>query len=193
MWKLGAFFAHSGDSWFWLAALGIIWLLVPDGWHRRSAILGMSIVIQAVLVLAIKFSIRRSRPPGEWGAIYRNTDPHSFPSGHATRAFMLALMAWVLGPPWFGIAVTLWAPLVSLARVYVGVHYLSDVLAGALLGLLIGWGLLTVSPLIDRTGPDGRGGLAGGQRGGTPEPRRPGRSRAASPVSARRQHRPGRT
>jgi undecaprenyl-diphosphatase len=148
LWKLGAFFAHSGDSWFWLAALGLIWLFIPGEWHRRAAILGVSIVFQAVLVLAIKFSIRRSRPPGEWGAIYRNTDPHSFPSGHATRAFMLVFMACGLGPEWFGVFTILWAPLVSLARVYVGVHYISDVLAGALLGLLIGWALLAVSPAV---------------------------------------------
>jgi membrane-associated phospholipid phosphatase len=148
MWKVGAFFAHSGDSWFWLAGLFIIWLLVPGSWHRNTAILAASIIIQAVLVLSIKFSIKRSRPPGEWGAIYRNTDPHSFPSGHATRAFMLAIMTLALGPAWFGIIVLLWAPLVSLARVYVGVHYFSDVLAGAILGLLIGWGMLAATPLM---------------------------------------------
>ncbi|MCE1255030.1 MAG: phosphatase PAP2 family protein [Anaerolineae bacterium] len=147
-WKTGAFFAHSGDSWFWLAGLFIVWLLTPGEWHRRTAVLAASIIIQAVLVLSIKFSIKRSRPPGEWGAIYRNTDPHSFPSGHATRAFMLAFMAWGLGPLWFAILLALWAPLVSLARVYVGVHYFSDVLAGALLGILIGWGLLALSPLM---------------------------------------------
>ncbi len=147
-WKLGAFSAHSGDSWFWLAALGLVWLFIPGEWHRRAAILAVAIVIQAVLVLSIKFSIKRSRPPGEWGAIYRNTDPHSFPSGHATRAFMLAVMAWGLGPLWFGITVLIWAPLVSLARVYVGVHYFSDVLAGAVLGILIGWGMLAVVPFM---------------------------------------------
>jgi undecaprenyl-diphosphatase len=147
-WKSGAFFAHSGDSWFWLAALGLVWLFVPGEWHRRAALLGVAIVFQAIFVLAIKFTIRRSRPPGEWGAIYRNTDPHSFPSGHATRAFMIAILAWGLGPVWFGIITTLWAPLVSFARVYVGVHYFSDVLAGALLGLLIGWAFLAVSPAI---------------------------------------------
>ena len=148
LWKLGAFFAHSGDSWFWLAGLGLIWLVAADNWHRNAAILGISIVIQAVLVLSIKFTIKRARPEGEWGAIYRNTDPHSFPSGHATRAFMLAAMALALGPAWFGIVVLLWAPLVSLARVYVGLHYLSDILAGAVLGLMIGWGFLLCFPLV---------------------------------------------
>ena len=47
----------------------------------------------AVMVLLIKFRIRRQRPVGEWGRIYRNTDPHSFPSGHAARAFLIATIA----------------------------------------------------------------------------------------------------
>ena len=148
LWKFGAFFAHSGDSWFWLAGLGIIWLFASPVWQHNAAILAVSIFIQAVLVLAIKFTIKRSRPPGDWGAIYRNTDPHSFPSGHATRAFMLAVMALGLGPAWLGWLILVWAPLVSVARVYVGVHYFSDILAGAVLGIFIGWIALILFPLF---------------------------------------------
>lgn len=147
-WKIGEFFAHSGDSWFWMAGLAVIWLFGRSSWPRTAAILMISIVVQAVFVLAIKFTIKRSRPPGEWGSIYRNTDPHSFPSGHATRAFMLAVMALGLGPLWFGLAVLIWAPLVSYARVYVGVHYFSDILVGGLLGLLLGWLFLYVFPFL---------------------------------------------
>lgn len=106
------------------------------------------ILVLAMLVLAVKFSVRRSRPPGEWGAIYRNTDPHSFPSGHAARAALLAVMALGLGPAWFAILILVWVPLVSLARVAMGVHYLSDVMAGMVLGIVIGLLILQVSPLL---------------------------------------------
>lgn len=92
----------------------------------------------AALVLLVKFSVRRRRPAGEWGNIYRSTDPHSFPSGHAARAAMLAVLGLGLGPPWFGVALLLWAPLVSLARVAMGLHYLSDVVAGVFLGVIAG-------------------------------------------------------
>jgi undecaprenyl-diphosphatase len=104
--------------------------------------------VLALLVFAIKFLIRRPRPEGEWGAVYRNTDPHSFPSGHAARAALLALLVVALGPSWFTIVVLLWAPLVCLARVATGLHYLSDVFAGILFGLLAGWGLLVIQPLL---------------------------------------------
>ena len=136
--RAAAFFAHSGDSWFCLAALGALWRLGTEFWRWRAAVLVFAIVITAILVLALKFLIRRRRPAGEWGGIYRSTDPHSFPSGHATRAFMLAVMALEIGPSWFGLALAVWAPLVSLARVAMGVHYVSDILAGVGLGVLMG-------------------------------------------------------
>ncbi len=145
---LAAFLAHSGDSWFWLAGLLVLWLVTSGNAHRISALLAGAIVIQASLVLAIKFLIKRRRPEGEWGAIYRNTDPHSFPSGHAVRAVMLAVMVWGLGIQPLSWLLTFWAPLVSLARVSLGVHYFSDVLAGWLLGILLALGFLAGQPII---------------------------------------------
>lgn len=146
--KIAAFFAHSGDSWFWVAGLGLLWIFgVPD-WRSRAALMGISVVVLAVLVLTIKFTVRRSRPIGDWGAIYRNTDPHSFPSGHAARAFMLVVLAFGLGPAWFGWILLVWAPLVSLARVSTGVHFPSDILAGMLLGLGWGWIMLQLQPTL---------------------------------------------
>jgi len=143
---IATIFAHSGDSWFCLTALGVLWFFGTGYWKWRAIILGIAILITAVLVLAIKFSVRRQRPQGEWGEIYRSTDPHSFPSGHATRAFMLATMALLLGPAWFGLALIIWAPLVALARVAMGVHYVSDVAVGMVLGILMG--IILQIPLI---------------------------------------------
>ena len=73
-WSLAAFFAHSGDSWFWMAGLILVWLFTGAEWRYRAVILAVGVVGLAALVLAIKFTVRRQRPPGEWGAIYRNTD-----------------------------------------------------------------------------------------------------------------------
>jgi membrane-associated phospholipid phosphatase len=142
------FFAHSGDSWFWLAALFIIWMLNRKPSHAISALLAFSILLLAVIVLTIKFIVRRQRPEGEWGAIYRNTDPHSFPSGHAARAVLLAGLCWALGIQPLAWILTFWVPLVSLARVMMGVHYLVDVLAGWLLGLLMIPVILALQPFL---------------------------------------------
>ena len=145
---LAAFFAHSGDSWFWVAGLFLIWLFTRGDWHKFSALLAGAIVIQATLVIAIKFLIKRRRPEGQWGEIYRKTDPNSFPSGHAVRAVMLAALAWGFQLSPLNWILTLWAPLVSLARVSLGVHYLVDILAGWLVGILIAVLFLELTPFF---------------------------------------------
>ncbi len=143
-----AFFAHSGDSWFWLAALFVIWLFSHGSLHTNAALLAGAIVMQASLVLLIKFSIKRSRPESDWGDIYRRTDPNSFPSGHAVRAVMLAWLAWGLGLSPLNWILTIWAPLVGIARISLGVHYVSDVLAGWLLGILFAAAYLALLPIL---------------------------------------------
>ena len=57
---------------------------------------------------------------------------------------MLGVVMLGIGPLWFGLLLLIWAPLVGLARVAMGVHYLSDVLAGMLLGVAIGVLILLV-------------------------------------------------
>ena len=133
-----AFLAHSGDSWFWWAGLAVLWWLGNSFWSAWARTVLISIIVLAVIVLATKFTIRRRRPAGEWGSIYRSTDPHSFPSGHAARAILIAVLAIGLGPGWLAILLVVWAPLVALSRVAMGLHYLSDVVAGAVVGLISG-------------------------------------------------------
>ncbi len=146
--RIAVFLAHSGDSWFWLVGLGLIWLFAGKTWHNLAAYMGISLVFLAVFVLAIKFTVRRQRPEGEWGAIYRSTDPHSFPSGHAARAALFAVLGLSLGPAWFGWALLIWAPLVAAARVAMGVHYLSDVIVGGLIGIAAGLVMVEMYLLI---------------------------------------------
>jgi len=134
---LAMIFAHSGDSWFWGAGLAFLWLASSAFWKQWAVYEVFWISVLAALVMSLKFSIRRRRPEGEWGAIYRNTDPHSFPSGHAARAFLIAVIASFFVPFWLMIVLWVWAPLVSLARVAMGVHYLSDIVAGAVIGVLV--------------------------------------------------------
>jgi membrane-associated phospholipid phosphatase len=141
---LASILAHSGDSWFWLLGLMLLWMLGSEPWRTMAQTLVVAILLSALLVMIIKFSVRRSRPEGNWGSIYRNTDPHSFPSGHAVRAVLLAVMAIAFMPPWLAVVLFVWAPLVALARVAMGVHYLSDVLVGMALGAALGLGFLYV-------------------------------------------------
>lgn len=66
----------------------------------------------------------------------------SFPSAHATNHFALSIYLWIVLRRKYrhtGFLLVFWAAMVSYAQVYVGVHYPVDVLAGAALGVAIGW------------------------------------------------------
>ena len=143
--RLAIFLARSGDSWFWGIGLVIIFWFGDTAWKRTAIWIFVGIAVTAVITQTLKWVIRRERPEGEWGALYRMTDPHSFPSGHASRVAMLAVLGIALGPAWFALILLIWAPLVALARVAMGVHYLSDIVAGAVLGIVIG---LAMTPFL---------------------------------------------
>lgn len=147
--NIAVFFAHSGDSWFWALGLILLWLYSDTFWKQWAVVVFVGIAGLVVIVMTIKFMVRRRRPEGEWGGIYRNTDPHSFPSGHAARSFMIAVLASGLGPAGLAVILWIWAPLVALARVAMGVHYVSDVVAGMVVGVIVGLiGLQIYHPLI---------------------------------------------
>lgn len=155
LWKPAVILAHSGDSWLWAIGVGLVWLssFGRQPMHRASAIFEISIVVQALIVFPLKMIIRRQRPAGEWGGIYRTFDPHSFPSGHATRVTMLAVLGLALAPAWFGWLLAAWAPLVCVARVMTGVHYLSDILGGIILGVLMAVATIAAYPLLMQVFP----------------------------------------
>ena len=136
--------SHTGDGWLWIAWPLAAWLWGDAAWRHIGQTFLVGVLLTAGVVTLLKFTIRRRRPQGQWGQMYRKTDPHSFPSGHAARAAMLALLGWaVLPAPWAAL-LSLWGLAVAATRVLMGVHYLSDVVAGVLLGWLMAgvvWGL----------------------------------------------------
>ena len=140
--------AHSGDSWYIEIVLFFIWIFTDGLAHTVSAYLAGSVIIQALIVLSIKFMIKRERPQGAWGDIYRKTDPHSFPSGHAARAFMLAILSFGFNLPFMGWIILIWGISLSLARVSLGVHFLIDIIAGWGIGILLGMLMRSLQPLF---------------------------------------------
>jgi undecaprenyl-diphosphatase len=136
--KAAIVFAHSGDSWFWLSGFILSWLLGSQELKQWALRMILVVFALAFTVMVIKFAIRRPRPEGDFGEIYRRSDPHSFPSGHAARSVLLAVLVVGWGPTWLALILVPWAPLVSLARVALGLHFPTDVLAGGLLGLIAG-------------------------------------------------------
>lgn len=87
---------------------------------------------------ALKASIARQRPydsyPGQL-EVYKPEDDFSMPSGHTSGAFATATALTLKYPKWYvAVPAFLWAGSIGFSRMHLGVHYPSDVLAGAVLG-----------------------------------------------------------
>jgi undecaprenyl-diphosphatase len=145
-----------------IGSFGIVWLLLavaisgfswsrPWLWTR----VGAAILLAESVSGALKVAVERDRPPLSRPVpepLLESPSTFSFPSGHATVSFacatVLALAVPRLRWPLFALAV-----LVAWSRVYVGVHYPGDVLAGALLGLAIATALRMLAGALRRSGP----------------------------------------
>lgn len=136
VWK---FITSLGDSgWFWIA-VSII-LLIP----KRTRIVGaaglLALLLGALVTnVMLKNLVARIRPyevvDGLQRLIERQHD-FSFPSGHTCASFAVAMVHYKLLPKVWGIASIVLAALISFSRLYVGVHYPSDVLVGMLVGII---------------------------------------------------------
>jgi len=131
-----ALLAHSGDSWLLPPVFALLWIFGNEYWAHWGKVLFLSIMAVGVVVQIIKWTFRRKRPDGNWGNLVRKTDPHSFPSGHAAKAGLLLGLGLYLGPDCIRIGVCIYSPLMALARTQMGIHYLSDVIAGFGLGII---------------------------------------------------------
>jgi undecaprenyl-diphosphatase len=106
----------------------------------------VSVGIGSLIVAMLKESIDRARPEHAdptINAAVATPDSPSFPSGHTATAFAAAAVVSAFYPrlrwPLYSLAA-----LVGLSRIYLGVHFTLDVVAGAILGLSIGLSLVWV-------------------------------------------------
>ncbi len=127
-----------GGGW---ALLALVPFAVRRATRVATAWLFAAIVTQSALVSILKHLVGRVRPCDAlgWCAPLAGPSPGggSFPSGHAAGSFAFAAFVAVRAPRWAAPAFA-WAGLVAWSRVVLGVHYPGDVLAGALLGGVVG-------------------------------------------------------
>lgn len=105
---------------------------------RQNALyVASSSVVNTLLTMLIKKAVKRPRPflaNVKINAVYQPAH-YSFPSGHTSTSFTTATALSQAYPKWYVVLPSyLWAGSVSFSRLYLGVHYPTDVAAGALLG-----------------------------------------------------------
>jgi undecaprenyl-diphosphatase len=127
---------RAGDGWLW-AVLGLILLLArSDESYRALSASTLAVSAGVTTFLFLKRVFRRSRPCDVerhcWGNL-APPDRFSFPSGHTITAFAVAVsIGWFYPSALSGLLAC--AVMVALSRIFLGMHFLSDVLAGAAIG-----------------------------------------------------------
>jgi undecaprenyl-diphosphatase len=137
--------SRLGDGWLWYG-LGIM-LLLWGGPQRLPAVgaAGSAALVGVVIFKALKHLSHRMRPcqfePHCWSKILP-PDKFSFPSGHTMTAFSIALVLSYFYPAMEG-TLFFFALSIGFSRIVLGMHFLSDVLAGMILGSALGLASIT--------------------------------------------------
>jgi undecaprenyl-diphosphatase len=143
-WMIAA--TRAGDGWLWYS-LGII-LLFAGGPSRFLAVTSATLAAVAGIAVftVLKRVSGRKRPcalePHCWATLLP-PDQFSFPSGHSITAFAIVIPLAQFYPA-LAVGLFFCALSVALSRIILGMHFLSDVLAGAAIGSLLGYASLTL-------------------------------------------------
>jgi len=126
------------------AGIAIVGFIQHDKKLQRDALyMGGAYIVSSVITQATKRIVDRQRPFEKYSFIIKRDDESggfSFPSGHTSAAFCTATSVALRYKKWYFVAPSyLFATSVAWARMYQGVHYPSDVLAGAIVGAGSAW------------------------------------------------------
>ena len=129
--------------------MGITGLIKHDDkLFRNVCVISTAVILNSVITLSLKYTVNRDRPFVTYPDITKKSKAGSpsFPSGHTSSSFALATSLSLSYPKWYVIAPSYtWAATVGYSRMHLGVHYPSDVLAGAVIGSGCAWLTYTVN------------------------------------------------
>lgn len=141
---------------------GVFWLVIAlcSLWIPAYRFTGTAILLSQILSVIfsngiLKNIIARPRPQDTISALcilIRRPRDFSFPSGHTSSSFAAAVILLQTAPLWLGVLSLIIAVLIAFSRIYLGVHYPSDVVCGAVLGIIFGAAALLLLRFILESG-----------------------------------------
>lgn len=128
----------ADKGWFWIV-VGVALLL-----FKKTRTVGVTVLISLLInhILTneiLKDLVGRPRPyiaSPEIITLIKQLSSYSFPSGHTSSSFAAALVLYRMMPKRVGIPAVILAAMIGFSRMYVGVHYPTDVLGGIVIGLI---------------------------------------------------------
>ena len=144
--------SRLGDGWLWYAMILSLPLMYPDEGLAIALLLTGAGLTCTLTYTCLKRTLVRERPFISFPVIHCGTPPldrYSFPSGHTLHAVCFTTVL-ALTLPALALVVLPFTLAVAASRVVLGLHYPSDVLAGALVGGVMGvvWVALGAGPLL---------------------------------------------
>jgi len=142
-------------------AIGVPASMMTAGWLKHDEALmkdalyvGVAVIGSFAFAYSMKYMVDRTRPYYAYPDLIHARsmeDTPSFPSGHAASSFALATSLCIKYPKWYVIAPSaLWATSVALSRMHEGVHYPTDLMGGAAIGVGCAIGSIYVSRWLNK-------------------------------------------
>ncbi|HPG57111.1 MAG TPA: phosphatase PAP2 family protein [Candidatus Wallbacteria bacterium] len=136
--KAAAVLTHLGDAVLHAPIFLYFYLYRSETLKQFAAATFFSTIIGVLMLYAVRLTFKRRRPIGDMPkefAIVPMIENYSFPSGHALRNFLFCVTAYHFFGIYHSIALFFFAAFITSTRVYLKLHYFSDILAGGALGM----------------------------------------------------------
>lgn len=137
----GRYLSRSADGPLYVVITLVLWLWLPAFTTEHLGAVAVAFMAERLIYFCGKNGFRRNRPqaaiPG-FRSFICPSDEFSFPSGHTSGAFLFAGLLSQSLPTWAAVWYS-WAALVGLSRIFLGVHFPTDTVVGAVLGTVIAW------------------------------------------------------
>ena len=141
LYRIARLFSFSGDGYAYVIIAALALAMAPSVGKTFLIVGCLAFAIELPLYFVLKKVFKRRRPYDvvqSFAQIHSPSDEFSFPSGHTTAGFIMAFLVSHFFT-WATLPMYIWACLIGISRVILRVHFVSDIIAGMLLGTALAY------------------------------------------------------